>query len=330
MRTSSSSISSSDARAARSFLALVLLFAAAGGALAWALLLIGDPFDTGRSTPFAWPGVAQTGPRLANASRTRDQRFNAAVIGNSTLQLLSPQRLKGATGLDFVQLTTPGTGPMEQAALAEHLFRLRGGGVEAVVLGLDRSWCDPLLETTTMHPFPFWLYADSDAAYAASLFRMQSVEFLFRRIALLLDRKRAARPDGFWDYEAAGAFRHVGGRPIAPEPIAPRSPDGRRAADGALRRILEAAPRGTRLLLLHPPVFAPASAGEGAERREIDACKAALAATAARRDATFVLDFWIDDEAARTRELFYDAVHFDAAMAQRLERAIADRLAAPP
>src|SRR4051812_47039049 len=47
-----------------------------------------DPFDTGRPGLFAKAGVRPQGPRTAGASRGRDPAFNAAVIGNSHIQLL--------------------------------------------------------------------------------------------------------------------------------------------------------------------------------------------------------------------------------------------------
>jgi hypothetical protein len=78
-------------------------------ALAAAFVL--DPYDTGRSALVERPGVRPQGPRTAGASRGRDLAFNAAVFGNSRIQLLSPERLNGITGLSLVQLSVPGTGP---------------------------------------------------------------------------------------------------------------------------------------------------------------------------------------------------------------------------
>ena len=91
-----------DASSASPRLALVLIVTAV-----YAI----DPYDTGRSSLLAKPGVRPQGPRTAAASRGRDQAFNGAIIGNSHIQLLSPERLKAATGLDFVQLSVPATRP---------------------------------------------------------------------------------------------------------------------------------------------------------------------------------------------------------------------------
>src|SRR5215213_8083367 len=82
-----------------------------------------DPFDTGRPGLFAKAGVRPQGPRTAGASRGRDPAFNAAIIGNSHIQLLSPERLQQLTGLAFVQLSVPATGPREQFVLIDWFAR---------------------------------------------------------------------------------------------------------------------------------------------------------------------------------------------------------------
>lgn len=320
------SSSTSSSEAAAGFLRAFAGWAAAVGLAVAALLLLLDPYDTGRLTPFPHAGVPETAPRMANASRIRDPGFDAAVIGNSTMQLLSPERLDALTGLAFVQLTVPGTGPMEQAAMAERLFAQRGGGLRAVALGLDRTWCDASFERRPVNPFPFWLYGPSDLAYLRSLVRLSSLEFLPLRIRMILGDKRAGRRDGYWNFEAASPPHD----PAAPDLSAMAAPavavEGP-AATGALRRILDAAPAGLRLVLVHPPVYIRADAApDAAHRRTVAACKAALAAAAAGRPGVAILDFWSDDEATRDRARFIDPIHYRRPMAERIEAAIAARL----
>jgi hypothetical protein len=327
----SSSISSSDAssprQTGRRFLRAFGGTAVAGCAAVLALLALADPFDTARLTPFVRAGAPLAAPRMANASRARDPRFDAAIIGNSTLQLLAPERLQALTGHRFVQLTTPGTGPLEQAALADYLFDRRGEGLLVLVLGLDRAWCDAGREGRTAHPFPFWLYDLSDLTYLQGLFRASTLPFLARRMAMLSGRGRSARPDGYWDYEALGLSAGQPADAIVIDRIPGAGPDGRAAADLTLRRVLAAAPASTRILLVHPPVFSPTPPQATAEdRANLDRCKAALAAVAAGRAGAEILDLWVDDESTRDRSLFRDAVHVKRPFAQRIEAAIAERL----
>src|SRR5690349_23734949 len=84
------------------------------GTLLFALLLLIDPYDTGRFPSLGLVGVADHSMRTADASRGRDPRYNAAVIGNSTGQRLDPYRLSSETGLRFIQLSIPDVGPREE------------------------------------------------------------------------------------------------------------------------------------------------------------------------------------------------------------------------
>src|SRR3954454_5888760 len=105
-----------------------------------------DPFDTGRPGLFSKEGVRPQGPRTAAASRGRDPAFDAAIFGNSRIQLLSPERLNALTGLSFVQLSVPGTGPKEQLVLVDWYVR-HHPQARALVIGADKTWCaaDPAL-----------------------------------------------------------------------------------------------------------------------------------------------------------------------------------------
>jgi hypothetical protein len=319
-----SSISSSDQALARGFSrTFVAAFLGFGLALA-AMLVLLDPYDTARLTPFPRAGIPETGPRVAHASRMRNPEFNAAIFGNSTVQILSPERLNGLTGLRFVQLSVPGTGPMEQVAMIEHLIRKRGSAIGTIVLGFDSSWCDASRSVRTVHPFPFWLYDSNPLTYLSSLVRMDSLEFLPKRIRLLLGKGPSARPDGFWDYEAPGGYTQYPlvdiKLPAIPLPFA-----GRRAATDSLARIAKILPAETRLLLLHPPLFSPTPPqSTDDDKRNLAACKAELASTVGGRPRTEIFDLWVDNPENRIRTLFYDHNHYTRDVALRIEGAVAD------
>ena len=81
------------------------------GALLFALLLLIDPYDTGRFPAFGIVGIGdRTHADGAMPAVDATRSFNAAVIGNSTGQLLDPYRLSRETGLRFTQLTIAATG----------------------------------------------------------------------------------------------------------------------------------------------------------------------------------------------------------------------------
>src|SRR5690349_2853770 len=112
----SSSISSSEWRR---FVATLLATAAATLLVVYGLLVLLVPFAAGRLTPLSLRGLPASAPRLAVASLGRDPSFDAAIVGNSTVQLLDPERLGALTGRRFVQLSIPGTGPVEQVLVLD-------------------------------------------------------------------------------------------------------------------------------------------------------------------------------------------------------------------
>jgi hypothetical protein len=322
-----SSSTSSSSQAGRA--ALITFVGVALGLLALIAmtLVLLDPYDTGRITPFRKAGVPETGPRMTNASRMRNPEFNAAIFGNSTIQLVSPERLNAATGNRFVQLSVPGTGPMEQAAMIKYLVHRRGDSIRTIVLGLEQYWCDLWREQKTSNPFPFWLYDRSAMGYLSGLFRMDSIEFAPQRIKFLFGQKKQARQDGYWDYDVPGVFNRV----VVEALVVPRIPAptlGQDAAAGTLEAILKAIPAATSVILVHPPVFSRGATPEAiADAPALARCKAALAAVAAKRPQTALLDLWIDSEDNRTRSLFFDHNHYRTEMARRIEAKLVELLA---
>ena len=160
-----------------------VIFVAAAAAILAALLATAfllDPYDTGRS-PLQKPGVRPQGPRTAGASRGRDLSFNAAIIGNSHIQLLSPERLNAQTGLAFVQLSIVATGPKEMFPVLKWFLR-HHPSPRALVIGADRLWCADEVASWNNAPFPFWLYSSGALEYIRGLLRMAVLEELPRRV----------------------------------------------------------------------------------------------------------------------------------------------------
>jgi hypothetical protein len=311
----------------RRLLALYAASALALGAVVATLLLALDPYDTGRFAVLDEHGVPVLGQRLAAASLGRRRNVDTAIIGNSVMQLLAPQRLAAAGGGRVVQLTVPGTGPREQLVVAEWFRRHHPGAtLRGLVIGLDRSWCrDGQLELT--NPFPFWLYAESALDYAAGLMSLKSIEAVARELKLLLGRSPPVRADGYVDYEAgrvweAAAVAARTGPPPGIEALANLAaapPDF--AAAPLLRDFLARLPQATQVVLVFPPrhrhaIARPGTAADDHER----ACIAAVA-----RPETRVLNF-LGRDGMTEDEDFWDLVHYRAAVARRMETEIAAAL----
>jgi hypothetical protein len=313
--------------------ALLLTAAIVTGLLLATAFLI-DPYDTGRSPLPLGPGVRAQGPRTAAASRGRDPAFDAAILGNSHVQILEPAALRDRTGLAFVSLATPGTGPKEALALLDWFLRQRRQPARALVIGIDEHWCTADAGLPNARPFPFWLLSPALPDYLIGLLRFSVLEELPRRIAYLVDRTpERARPDGYWDYgpdftaqgEAAERARRSelamrqergGGNLAGPFPAAT-----------ALGELLARTGPDLALVLLRPPAHVTALAVPGSEDARADlACKAAFAALAARRPRTALIDWRIDRPENRDPGQFYDHTHYRHGLARLVEADIAAAL----
>jgi hypothetical protein len=324
----SSSISSSDAasRGWGRWLAVFLGALVATGGLLFLFLLLIDPYDSGRYVPSLIAGVNDGSPRTANASRGRDPSFDSAIIGNSSGQLLRPATLSQLTGLRFVQLTVPGTGPREQLVLLRWFVR-HHPHIGALAFVTDSTWCtgNPALPIT--HPFPFWLYSDSHIEYLSHLFSSRALGRSLRRIRLGLGSRSRSAPDGYWDYELLG---HGDFRPDALIPddfaVVPDEAKQDFPAIDQLRAFI-AGIGDTPVVIVMPPLMAsnlPRPGTRGAAR--LQACKAALAQLVAGRARSNFLDFRIDDPVTRDRNNFMDSMHYRARIARKIEQHIADSL----
>ena len=251
--------------------------------------------------------------------------FSAAVFGNSSGQLLKPAGLTQATGVRFVQLTVPGTGPREQIVLLRWFVR-HHARADALVIVTDPVWCtdDPALPIFS--PFPFWLYSDSSIEYLGRLFSSRALGRLVRRVQLGLGLRTPSAADGYWNYELLG---HGEFRPAPP----PNEPADTAAVAGTQFPAIEqlagfiANVPNVPVVLVMPPFFASnIPRARTREAARLAACKGALARLVASRPHSNFLDFHVDDPLTRDPKNFLDPVHYRAAIARRMEQRIAESL----
>jgi hypothetical protein len=292
-----------------------------------------DPYDTGRSPLVQTPGVRPQGPRTAGASRGRDLSFNAAVFGNSRIQLLSPERLNALTGLSFVQLSVPGTGPKEQLSLIQWFMR-HHPDARALVIGADKNWCTADLAMRSEHPFPYWLYSPDLLEYVLGLVRSDVLQEIPRRLSYVFAKRPArARPDGYWDYELNYAALGLDRDPAwtrldLASPNVLENTTRRFPAAERLRELASSLSPRVKLAVVFPPIYArllPKS-GTIAEAAEA-ACKGALAEAVARHPNVVVIDWRRDRPLVNDPGQFFDGTHYRRPVAEALEQELAASLA---
>jgi hypothetical protein len=340
-----SSISSSDPAARhesplwRRFAVTLVAAAAVVLVLVLTLVYLIEPYDTGRSPFFSDAGLRALAPAMANASRGRDSAFDAAVVGNSRIQLISPERLKTATGLDFVQLSVPGSGPKEQLALIDWFLSHRVAPAKVLLVSIDETWCtsDPALASEG--PFPFWLYAADPLDYVRGLLRWEVLEEAPPRLAYLLGMSaERARPDGYWDYDAEYARRgdrmaaahrqELRAKPYGNAQRYDRDPAAGTRHFPAADRIGSVAaslPEETALVLVVPPLYKNWLPPEGTEQAfRLQACTAAIMGAAQKGHArTALIDWRVDRPEIGKPAWFFDRIHYRQPIAQAMEADIA-------
>lgn len=298
------------------------------GSLAVVLLLIVtiDPFDRGHGLSLISPGVLDQSPRTANVSRGRDPRFNAAIIGNSHVQLLDPDRLFGSTGYRFVQMSTPATGPREQTVLLRWFVR-NHANINALVIGIDGTWCGQDANPPLSHPFPFWLYGN-DLDYFLHVFGTRSLDHAWRRVQITVGRSFATDPAGYLNYEIGRTWDfHPMLLERTPVDVSPAvALDLKFPSLETLDSILEALPADVHVVLVMPPVFYTSLPTPGtAMMHQMAGCKYELVRRAALHGWLFV-DFYSDTPLSRDPANFWDADHVRMTAAQVMEEGIAQQL----
>lgn len=339
-----SSISSSEPEAgAWGRFAWILLAAAVVLILAFiAFAYAVDPYDTGRSNLFAKAGVRPQGPRTAAPSRGRDPAFNAAIIGNSHIQLLSPEHLKQSTGLDFVQLSVPATGPQEQLVIIDWFLQHHAQPPRALVVSADEGWCtlDPAMPI--WRPFPFWLFSTSPIEYARNLLRYDLLEEVPRRLFYVFDKNpKRAEPNGYWNYEPeymnmgygaiTGLRKRLEERPEIDKQILATDPmAGKRIFPAAkrLKALASSLSPETILVLVFPPDYKNYLPPESTPRAYVDQeCKAALRAALESHIKSKVIDWRVDRPENRNPDLYFDMTHYRLPIAQKIEADVAQAIA---
>ena len=299
------------------------------GALFFVAIVPLDPYDTGLLTPLRPHGAFAKGPRLANASRIRDESFDAAIFGNSHIMTLSPERLSQATGLRFVMLAIPGTGVPEQMQVMDAYLE-RHSTPRAVVIAVDPLYCLDDPRESGHHPFPDWLYASSRLSYLIGLARLRTLEAAGQRIEMLLGRKKAQPRDGAMDiFDGHGPDPEADAARVATAPREDLSnpPQSHRPGLDALRIRLGRLRPETRAILVLPPV-APSilpRSGTPAEAALL-ACKTAVSSLREAHQGTVIVDWHRLTPALEQADLFFDATHYYDPIARLMEADIASAL----
>jgi len=296
-----------------------------GALLLLAFMIVVDPYDSGKFGLLGIDGVDDRDTHTATASRARDARFDSAVIGNSTAQMLDPAELSRATGLRFVQLYLTGGSPREQLAVLDFFMR-NHQRVGALVFITDPWWCAHDRAEPAPGRFPYWLYGKSSLAYAARLISWPAIEHASQRISIGFGLRKRTDPDGFFSYEdiwLPGTFRETN-RPRDPALAVTAAGRDIFPEVSQLDDVIKKLPASVPVVLLVPPTFYTTVAIPGtAEGVEREACDAALRRVVAGRPHSNFINYRIDNALTRDPANFADFIHYRPSIAARMVEGIA-------
>lgn len=319
---------------------LLAVAGTAGLLLAFVALL--DPFGlrVGAGQP-ARP-IMDINQRYMYPQLVRSGRFDAAVLGTSTMRLLDPDTLSRGLDARFANLAMNAATPWEQAGMAR-LVRAHVRTPKTVIWGIDTTWCEAdatePAKRLTPRPVPGWFWREVGPLDWPRLLNLTNLEIAGRLLAyrLGLSRERI-RGDGYEvftppeaSYDLARARGHIyaatGGKPVEIAPLAATDmvPEAERAgwrfpALAWLEEEIAAFPKGAQMLLVLPPAHLSAYPREGsAGWQRYGACKAGIAALARRHGATLV-DYAHASPITTRDANYWDPLHFRLPVAARFAR----------
>ena len=309
------------------FLRTVAVFLG-GSALLFLALALLDPWG---AMPFTSPFPrlpADHSQRYAYPELARDERFDAAIIGDSASRLLNPADFDPVLSARFVNLAMIHAFAFEQGRLLDVFMRAHSHP-RAVLIGLDRGWCErgDHLDHFGYEPLPDWLYDGDVLAAFGNLLSVRAIETVARSLnAVFGGAKRPYGPNGyalidvdFHRYDEALAKALIA-KDLAGAWAPPRTADPATwhyIALDWLRQRLDAMPPETRKLLVFVPRhhLYPAPGSVGAAM--FDECKRRVVQMARARLNASVFDLSIPSPVTMAEDRWWDAVHLrPEAMAQ--------------
>ncbi len=284
--------------------------------------------------PFARVPIS-TNARFSFPALAIDPKFDAVIVGTSTSRLLRPAVLDGPAHARFANLAMNSATAWEQGQMLS-LFARHHPDARAAIVDLDAAWClaGPGSPRLTGRPFPAWMYHGPRASGYLHVFNLYALQEAANQFAVAIGAKRPRYGlDGYTDFlppdsaydrgKVDALFRRWGA--VSRAPAGP----GRVALPSVehLPALLDRLPSKAVKILLFPPITIETMGEPGsAIRASWDQCKRDAADVAARVANTHVVDFALDDRIDRSRDNFWDPIHYRVPVANRVMAALAEAM----
>ena len=322
-----------------------LASALAVAGLLFAFVAMLDPFGMRVHAGQAPRPIMDINQRFMYPQLVRSGRFNAAVVGTSTMRLLEPEVLSRGLDARFVNLAMNAATPWEQTQMAQ-LFREHVRAPKRLIWGIDTTWCEAdatdEAKRLTPRPVPAWLSREVGWGDWPKLLNLTNLEIAGRLMAHRLGWSRERiRGDGYevftppeTSYDLARARWHIyasnGGVAADLAPLSPpavvtpaESAAWRFPALSWLEDSISAFPTATQVMLVLPPAHLAAYPRQGsAGWQRYASCKGQIAALA-RRHGAVVVDYAHASPITSQDANYWDPLHFRLAIAARFGEELA-------
>lgn len=313
--------------------------------LLFAFVAVLDPFGMRVHAGQATRPIMDINQRFMYPQLVRSGRFDAAVIGTSTMRLLDPEVLSRGLDARFVNLAMNAATPWEQMQMAR-LVRDNVQAPKRLIWGIDTTWCEAdatdEAKRLTPRPVPGWFTREVGWSDWPKLLNLTNLEIAGRLMAHRLGwSPERIRGDGYevftppeGSYDLARARGHIyasNGGVVAD--LAPLSPPAavasaeragwRFPALSWLEESIAAFPRTAQVMLVLPPAHVMAYPREGSSAwQRYAGCKAEIAALA-RRQGAIVVDYAHASPITSQDANYWDPLHFRLPIAARFGEELA-------
>ena len=313
--------------------------------LAYAWILLVDPYDNVWFSPPLERKVVGGNQRFTYPALARSPRFDSLILGTSSIRLLNPQELDPSLRAAFANLAMDAATPYEQSRILT-LFVRHHRRIRYVLHSIDDLWCNPFHHhhQLTERPFPEWMYDDNSWNDLLYLFNSTTLKKAWRQFRNLLGLRKSTRanngyavfvpPESEYDLKKVQSKIYGDTQPHlkpAVRPLQQITSEERSSWTfpnlSLLQTMLESLPAETTKALILPPyhqIRLPAP--DSVTAAQLEECKTRIVRLAQGVPNTILIDFMFRSSIAVEDENFWDPEHHRVGIATIIGESIVDAL----
>ena len=312
------------------------------------IIILVDPFDTIFFSPPLDRAPMATNQRFSYPAIARNQKFDSAIIGTSSVRLFNPEILNEKFSANFVNLAVNSATPYEQSRFLEYFLRFHPQP-KIIIFGIDiknqNKWCAlDNSERFTEREFPEWIFDDNlwnDLLYH---FNGKALEIAGRQVAQLTGfMKPRFGLDGFdnftpdiSEYDIDKARKNIYGasgkpsqkeRPSNPELSSEEIENLQFPALEFFEEMLKSVPEDTTKIIHIPPrpwLSQPVSNTK--DYLVLGECRARMINIAKGKPNLHIFDFSINSPITSEDGNFWDEWHHNILIAEKIIEMFSDKI----